>query len=468
MANELQMSPWSTWELPNGSDDFSSSIVLSTDRTTVTITDSSASARIYLVYTAMCNPGDVLEFSVEAAHVNGEMCCSVQAGTATSVISDAMGGSCRDIRYVDSSFAGFRLYKMRVVVPETAQQPYATWFIGGTLAQVGAAKFRWPKMYVNGRQVGATQASVPVVHKIGDSNNYATFVASNDIDFTHSRQLDGQKGMDGDPVLFNIGSFRQSVKIIGNGQTSATLAVAQFGDEAQGSGVRLFKSAAAGPGLSSSGLSDGTTVGFLDAIYDTGDAHKRAGRINFFCAGASDPAFTITTPDTSDNEDVNGLYIWKNGNFSPKTNGVVDCGTPQHLWNNVRASVGTIQTSDSRAKAAAEDPSEALMRAWGKVGFKVFQFRDAIEQKGEEAARLHVGVIAQEVAEAFASEGLDASRYGLFCYDEWDSWTDEDGTVHPAGNSYGIRYEEALALECAYQRWRLEQMEARLVSQEVQ
>jgi hypothetical protein len=32
----------------------------------------------------------------------------------------------------------------------------------------------------------------------------------------------------------------------------------------------------------------------------------------------------------------------------------------------------------------------------------------------------------------------------------------------PAGDRYGIRYEEALALECAYQRWRLAQIEARL------
>ena len=126
------------------------------------------------------------------------------------------------------------------------------------------------------------------------------------------------------------------------------------------------------------------------------------------------------------------------------------------------------------------------MRAWGKVNFKVFQFKDAIEKKGADA-RLHVGVIAQQVIEAFKSEGLDATRYGLLCYDKWEDEyedvtvvdqpevTDEDGNittpevshvekrlVTAAGDRYGIRYEEVLALECAYQRWRLAQIEARL------
>jgi hypothetical protein len=37
----------------------------------------------------------------------------------------------------------------------------------------------------------------------------------------------------------------------------------------------------------------------------------------------------------------------------------------------------------------------------------------------------------------------------LFCYDEWDEYeeTDADGNVNtfPAGNRYGIRYDELLA-----------------------
>ena len=144
-------------------------------------------------------------------------------------------------------------------------------------------------------------------------------------------------------------------------------------------------------------------------------------------------------------------------------------GSASYRWSEVFADTATINTSDARKKQDIADPDEALMRAWGKVGFKVFRFRDAVAKKGD-AARIHVGVIAQEVAAAFASEGLDANDYGLFCYDEWEAKAAEidpktGEVVEPAveaGDAYGIRYEEALALECAYQRWRLAKIEEKL------
>lgn len=170
----------------------------------------------------------------------------------------------------------------------------------------------------------------------------------------------------------------------------------------------------------------------------------------------------------------------------------LNLGNAGDPWDTVFATTGSIDTSDERLKDNVEAPSDALMRAWGKVGFVTFQFRDALAKKGE-AARIHVGVIAQRIIEAFASEGLDATRYGLLCYDEWEAepevwetreirheavvdettgetleeaWTEtareKISETKPAGSRYGVRYEEALALECAYQRWRLEQIEARL------
>ena len=64
---------------------------------------------------------------------------------------------------------------------------------------------------------------------------------------------------------------------------------------------------------------------------------------------------------------------------------------------------------------------------------RAFKFKDAVASKGDNA-RIHVGVIAQEVKAAFESEGLDANKYGLFCSD-----TLEDGSVR-----LGVRYEELL------------------------
>lgn len=151
------------------------------------------------------------------------------------------------------------------------------------------------------------------------------------------------------------------------------------------------------------------------------------------------------------------------------TDSSINLGGPSNLWKEVFAAAGTINTSDAREKESVTEPDEALLRAWSKVGFKLFKMKDAVASKGADAARLHAGVVAQEVADAFASEGLDASRYGLFCHDEWDAKeaeVDETGTVMEpaveAGDRYGIRYAEALALECACLRKRLERIEARM------
>ena len=159
--------------------------------------------------------------------------------------------------------------------------------------------------------------------------------------------------------------------------------------------------------------------------------------------------------------------------FIPNGNNACSLGRSDLKFSVVYAGTGSINTSDARLKTEVDNINDALMRAWGHVNFKVFKFIDAVEKKGN-SARMHVGVIAQEVQAAFEAEGLDASRYGLFCYDEWpdqyESVEVQDGEdtriemrlIRPAGNEYGIRYEEALALECAYQRWRLEQLEERV------
>lgn len=192
---------------------------------------------------------------------------------------------------------------------------------------------------------------------------------------------------------------------------------------------------------------------------------------------------------------IEGLADYVDGvvtdsSFKPSPSNVTSLGDASNLWTELYVATATINTSDAREKTSVQDPEEALMRAWGKVNFKVFQLKDAVEKKGVDA-RLHVGVIAQQVIEAFASEGLDATRYGLLCYDKWEDEyedvevvdtpeiVDEEGNVTPAkthiehrlitpaGDRYGIRYEEALALEAAYQRWRIDKLEAALVGQGV-
>lgn len=176
---------------------------------------------------------------------------------------------------------------------------------------------------------------------------------------------------------------------------------------------------------------------------------------------------------------------------APESTGTVSLGRTARLWSQLFASTATINTSDARTKTSLSPASDALLDAWGSVPFHTFQFTDAVAKKGEDSARLHVGVIAQEVESAFETKGLDAERYGLFCHDEWqDEYEtvevvdqeevidDEGNVVTPrvthteqklitaAGDRYGIRYEEALCLEAAYQRRRADKLEERLAALE--
>jgi hypothetical protein len=116
-------------------------------------------------------------------------------------------------------------------------------------------------------------------------------------------------------------------------------------------------------------------------------------------------------------------------------------------WSVVFSATGTINTSDEREKQdiAALDDAEKRVAAALKGMVKKFRFKDAVQSKGD-AARIHVGVIAQEVMAAFQAESLDPMRYGIICYDEWEAELDQDGNeVLSAGNRYGVRYEELLA-----------------------
>jgi hypothetical protein len=58
--------------------------------------------------------------------------------------------------------------------------------------------------------------------------------------------------------------------------------------------------------------------------------------------------------------------------------------------------------------------------AWGEVEFGQYQMLRAVELKGN-AARVHSGLIAQQINEIFKTRGLDAYRYGLLCYDAWEA-----------------------------------------------
>lgn len=143
--------------------------------------------------------------------------------------------------------------------------------------------------------------------------------------------------------------------------------------------------------------------------------------------------------------------------IQPATDNYYDLGNSSYRFKTVYAATGTINTSDANLKQdiADLDAAEARVAMAIKGLVKKFRFKDAVAKKGD-AARIHVGVVAQEVADAFEAEGLDPNRYAMFCS---DTWYEVDGVpFSDMKNPYtadtpnavavtrlGIRYDELLA-----------------------
>lgn len=167
---------------------------------------------------------------------------------------------------------------------------------------------------------------------------------------------------------------------------------------------------------------------------------------------------TVYTPTSNSTSYIQTRLINSNSvkSFQARPSNTVDLGTSYFTWKDIYASNGTIQTSDERLKDNITQIPNEVLDAWGEVNWCQFQFKDAIEKKGV-AARIHTGAIAQRIKDVFEKHNLDAFRYGLLCYDEWDAEEDVK-----AGNKYGLRYEEALCMEAAYQRRRADRLEERI------
>jgi hypothetical protein len=147
-----------------------------------------------------------------------------------------------------------------------------------------------------------------------------------------------------------------------------------------------------------------------------------------------------------------------NGNI---VDNAIQFGSGGYRFTALYAVNGTIQTSDRNEKQDIEDLTEAELKVAKKIKplIKKFKFKDAVAKKGD-AARIHIGVIAQEIEDAFASEGLDANKYGMFCE---DSWYEVNGQKAPKPEEpftaetpnavkvtrKGVRYDELLAFVIA-------------------
>ena len=149
--------------------------------------------------------------------------------------------------------------------------------------------------------------------------------------------------------------------------------------------------------------------------------------------------------------------VQPSGSMYSNPNSNVDLGASANTWDNGYINGGAWTGSDRNLKQDIEDLSEAELRvATALKGLmKKFRLKDAVAKKGDDA-RIHIGVIAQDVKAAFEAEGLDAYRYAIIGEDTWWSKQDEDGewiikNDNPNDAAYteytkmSVRYEQLLA-----------------------
>ena len=128
-------------------------------------------------------------------------------------------------------------------------------------------------------------------------------------------------------------------------------------------------------------------------------------------------------------------------NIGNHLDNLADLGRSSARFDDIYATNSTIQTSDVNEKQDINVLSDAEQRVAvaAKGLLKKFRWKSAVEEKGDDA-RIHFGIIAQDLQAAFQTEGLDAGRYGMFVSDTWtDSETGEEKS------RMGVRYSELLA-----------------------
>ena len=213
------------------------------------------------------------------------------------------------------------------------------------------------------------------------------------------------------------------------GKTSTSNATTTVGFHVQPSGVAVLTRDGGAPlrlsrktsdGEIMSFHKDGTTVGSIGTTSD--DIYIGSGDTALFFDSATDSVKPRNSDGTS-------------------RDNAIDLGALSHRFDDIYATNGTIQTSDQNEKQDIEALSEAEQRVAvaAKGLLRKFRWIDSVEEKGDDA-RIHFGIIAQDLQAAFEAEGLDAGRYAMFIN---STWTDEE--TGEERSRMGVRYNQLLA-----------------------
>ena len=156
-------------------------------------------------------------------------------------------------------------------------------------------------------------------------------------------------------------------------------------------------------------------------------------------------------------------------------------GQSSRRWTDVWSVDGSINTSDERLKQQVAALSTNEINAAKAISalFKTYKWNDKVAEKGDNA-RIHSGVIAQQVKAAMEANSLDPMKYAFMCWNEFyekemsgediatpyvETFEVDDPEI-PEGatyvDRYSIRYSELMSFIHAATEQRLASIETRL------
>lgn len=163
---------------------------------------------------------------------------------------------------------------------------------------------------------------------------------------------------------------------------------------------------------------DGSTWRYKSSSIAVSVYRAAIGAHTWFTApsGTAGNAITFTQAMTLD----------ASGNLRPGTDNSQTLGSGSYRWSVVYAGTGTINTSDAREKTKVSLLEDKEIEAAAALSAEIgkFQFLTSIESKGEDKARIHLGMTVQRAIEIMEKNSLDPMRYAFICYDKWEEEVD--------------------------------------------
>jgi len=185
-------------------------------------------------------------------------------------------------------------------------------------------------------------------------------------------------------------------------------------------GMGIYGGALRGPVIEAQGASHfaylgGTYTCGIDtrtATITTPTYFLRQGQVIAWATAANvqGPSILTNAGDTLILTAASGIAV---ANTISGTDGTQNLGLSNIPFNNLYIKNNPIVGSDAKLKTAPQPLPAALLAALREIDVVWFQYLTAVAEKGEDAARQHVGVIAQQVVAACEKHDVDAFRWGF-------------------------------------------------------